>query len=53
MRCRPGEDGLTSTEGDTESKLYEQATDDVHGGFLRLNADDDSPANAPNRLPAT
>ena len=53
MRCRRGEDDLTSAEGHTESKLKDKAIDDIHGGFLRLNADDDPPANGTNRLPGT
>ena len=38
MRRRRGEDYLTSAEGHTESKLKDKAIDDIHGGFLRLNA---------------
>ena len=38
MRDRRGEDDLTSAEGHTESKLKDKAIDDIHGGFLRLNA---------------
>ena len=53
MRNRRGEDDLTSAEGHTESKLKDKAIDDIHGGFLRLNADEDPSANAANRLPST
>jgi hypothetical protein len=53
VRYRRSENDLTSAEGHTESKLYDQAIDDVHGGSLRLNEEDDPSANATNRLPAT
>jgi hypothetical protein len=53
MRCRRGEDDLTSAKGHTESKLKDKAVDDIHGGSLRLNEENDPSANAANRLPDT